>query len=402
VIADCETELELNNLKIPVTLAVVQDLGYDLIIGMDVLRQTQAVLDVETNTLTLYGGLTAVPMTTAGACAPVVAAIGVEIPPMSEAVFPVEVKAKLPDGNFLIEAAPENTCRSLMVARTLVRAPATNFACRVLNRTKRTLKLTAGAAVGVITSVQPIEPIKQNKPNAENEPPLQEQRKLLEEKGISLADTAFTGQDLDDLIRFLYRNRDLMATSVEELPGTDILMHRIDTGAHPPVRKRAFRHSPADRAEISRQTQEMLRGGIIEESDSPWSSPVLLVTKKDGTKRFCVDYRGVNASTALTSWPLSTLEEVLDSISESGAKFYSNCDLRAGYWQVALDPQTVDRTGFQTHEASFIFKRLPFGLCNAVQMFSALMQRVMKGLPASTVLVYLDDILIMGKDPPTC
>jgi hypothetical protein len=70
------------------------------------------------------------------------------------------MKAKLLEGNFLIEAAPENTCRSLMVARALVRAPATNFACRVLNPTERTLKLTAGATVGVITSVQPIEPIK--------------------------------------------------------------------------------------------------------------------------------------------------------------------------------------------------------------------------------------------------
>jgi hypothetical protein len=176
-------------------------------------------------------------------------------------------------------------------------------------------------------------------------------------------------------------------------------MHRIDTGAHPPVRKRAYRHSPADRVEISRQTQEMLRSGIIEETDSPWSSPVLLVSKKDGTKRFCVDYRAVNSSMALTLWPLPTLEEVLDSISEVGPKFFTNCDLKAGYWQVALDPEAADRSGFQTHKASYICKRLPFGLCNAVQMFSALMQRVMKGRPASTVLVYLDDTLIMGKDP---
>jgi hypothetical protein len=74
-------------------------------------------------------------------------------------------------------------------------------------------------------------------------------------------------------------------------------------------------------------------------------------------------------------------------------------ELRSGYWQVALDPETADRTGFQTHEGKFSFRRLPFGLCGAPQMFQALMLKVLRGLAACTVLVSLDDILIMGKDP---
>lgn len=118
-------------------------------------RQTEAVLDVETNTMTTYGGLTAVPMTTAGACAPVVAAIGVEIPPMSETVFPVE--AILPKWDFRTNAVPENRYKSLMVAQTQVHAPAATFPCRVMNPTGRTLKLSAGTTVGVIAAVQPIE-----------------------------------------------------------------------------------------------------------------------------------------------------------------------------------------------------------------------------------------------------
>jgi hypothetical protein len=286
-----------------------------------------------------------------------------------------------------------------MVARTLVRAPATTYPCRVLNPTHRKLKIPAGTPVGVIAAVQPSESYGQPRATRTGEPSLSKQRKALEEKGISLADTALKGADLDEMIRLLYRNRDLMATSVEELPGTDLLMHRIDTGTNPPVRKRAYRHSPADRAEISKQTQEMLRGGIIEESDSPWCSPVLLVTKKDGTKRFVVDFRALNAVTALTSWPLPTLDEVMDSIAEQRPALWTSLDLRSGYWQVALDPETADRTGFQTHEGNFSFRRLPFGLCGAPQMFQALMLKVLRGLAASTVLVYLDDILIMGKDP---
>jgi hypothetical protein len=79
------------------------------------------------------------------------------------------------------------------------------------------------------------------------------------------------------------------------------MRHRIDTGDSPPVRTRAYRHTPADKEEISRQTREMLEAGIIEESDTLWCSPVLLVSMKDGTKRFCVVYRKLNGVTTLTS-----------------------------------------------------------------------------------------------------
>jgi hypothetical protein len=80
----------------------------------------------------------------------------------------------------------------------------------------------------------------------------------------------------------------------------------------------------------------MLEAGIIEESDTPWCSPVLLVTKKDGTKRFTVDYRGVNAVTSLTSWPMPTMEEVLDCIAEQRPLYWSSLDLRSRYWQTLV------------------------------------------------------------------
>ncbi|HSN22734.1 MAG TPA: reverse transcriptase family protein, partial [Methylomicrobium sp.] len=144
----------------------------------------------------------------------------------------------------------------------------------------------------------------------------------------------------------------------------------------------------------------MLQAGIIEESDTPWSSPVLLVTKKDGSKRFVVDFRGLNAVTSLTSWPLPTMEEVLDSIAEQRPVYWTSLDLRSGYWQAELDPLTADRTGFQvTDLGNFAFRRLPFGLCGGVQHFQMLMQKVLRGLSPAKCLIYLDDILVMGKSP---
>jgi hypothetical protein len=143
----------------------------------------------------------------------------------------------------------------------------------------------------------------------------------------------------------------------------------------------------------------MLRAGIIEYSDSPWSSPVLLITKKDGTKRFCIDYRSVNSLTTLTAWPLPTLDDVLDTVADQRSTYWSFLDLRSGYYQTTLDPETSDRTAFSTHDGNFSFLRVPFGLCGAVQFFQMIMQRVLRGITPTTVLIYLDDLLVMGTSP---
>jgi hypothetical protein len=96
------------------------------------------------------------------------------------------------------------------------------------------------------------------------------------------------------------------------------------------------------------------------------------------------------------------MEEVLASISAQKVMYWSSLDLRSGYWQTELDPDTAKRTGFQTHEGNYAFKRTPFGLCGAVQFFQMVMQKVLRGLAPSKVLIYLDDILVMGKDPKIC
>jgi len=95
-------------------------------------------------------------------------------------------------------------------------------------------------------------------------------RAALDAKQISLTDTSVTGRDLDNLIALLYNNLDLVATSLNDLPGTDVMLHRIDTGDSPPIKTRGYRHSPADNLEIARQTKETLEAGIIEEFDTAW------------------------------------------------------------------------------------------------------------------------------------
>ena len=128
-----------------------------------------------------------------------------------------------------------------------------------------------------------------------------------------------------------------------------------------------------------------------------------MVSKKEvagvASKRFVVDFRKVNAVSKLTSFPLPTIETVLDTVADQKPMLWTSLDLRSGYWQTCLDPETADRTGFSTQEGNFCFKRFPFGLCGAVQFFQQVMQKVLRGLTPSAVLVYLDDILVLGKSP---
>ena len=140
----------------------------------------------------------------------------------------------------------------------------------------------------------------------------------------------------------------------------------------------------------------MLTGGQIEASDSPWLSPVVLVTKKDGGGgRFSVDYRRLNDVTVKDAYPLSRIYDTLDMLA--GKQWFSTLDLASGYWQVSLSQEARTKTAFTTHSGLFQFRVMPFGLCNAPATFERLMDRVLQGLRWSRCLVYLDDNISFGS-----
>ncbi|XP_062421526.1 uncharacterized protein clasp1b [Pungitius pungitius] len=139
----------------------------------------------------------------------------------------------------------------------------------------------------------------------------------------------------------------------------------------------------------------MQRAGIIEPSESPWASPVVMVPKKGGEWRFCVDYRRLNDVTKKDSYPLPRVDECLDLVA--GSSWFSSLDLRSGYWQVPLAEEARPKTAFCTGKGLWQFKVLCFGLCNAPATFERLMERVLAGVPHTECLVYLDDILAHGN-----
>eukprot|EP00795_Rhopilema_esculentum_P010373 gene10373-19075_t len=182
---------------------------------------------------------------------------------------------------------------------------------------------------------------------------------------------------------------------VEVTCHTSIIQHEIDTGNSKPIKQAPYRVSQNQRDEIESHISKMLEQNIISVSSSPWSSPVVLVKKKDGTTRFCIDYRKLNAVTRKDSFPLPRIDDALDSLA--GSIYFTTLDLQSGYHQVAMHPSSKEKTAFISHAGLYEFNDMSFGLTNAPPNFQRLMSRLLHGLEWKICLIYIDDIIMFTK-----
>ena len=175
---------------------------------------------------------------------------------------------------------------------------------------------------------------------------------------------------------------------------TDWEEHDMDVQGSKPI-KQGYRPFPRAKQEVADvEVDRMLAEGIIEPSNSPWASPVVLVEKKDKSIRFCIDYRRVNEVTRKDAYPLPRITETLDTLSN--AEWFCTMDLASGYWQINMKESAKPMTAFTTRKGFFQFNVMPFGLSNAPATFQRLMERVLMGLQWQVCLCYLDDIIVFG------
>jgi hypothetical protein len=195
--------------------------------------------------------------------------------------------------------------------------------------------------------------------------------------------------------KLMEKYQDLFACDPDDFGRTSVITHRIDTGEASPIKQRFYRTSYQNQLFIKEEIQRLLAAGLIRPSKSQWTSPVVVVEKKNGKKRLCVDYQKLNAVTKKDCYPLPRIDDMLETLS--GAQWFSSLDLASGFWQVELDSKDSEKSTFITRFGTYEFVVMPFGLCNAPATFQRLMDTVLRDILWQFVVVYIDDINVGSK-----
>ena len=351
----------------------------------------------------------------------------IQIPPQQSAMVQVHVNTGGSSHPVYVEHSrmfEEET--GLRVDNTLLQPDREGLACLIVcNPSAYTLVADRDATLGEVTAAEIVEPEGSEDPeyniewkgdDSESQPP--EEEPVLPGVEIRRVDTAEDVRRRQEKLRevipepelldpnqkqklsdFLTEHHQAFCLDEQERGETDLLEFQIDTGDVAPKRQPARRMPFAVRQEVARQLKKMQATGVIQPSSSPWASPVVLVKKKDGSHRFCVDYRELNTVTKADTFPLPRIDDLLDQLGKS--KYFSTLDLASGYWQIRVHPDSQEKTAFVTPQGLYEFRVMPFGLTNAPAAFQRLMQRVLMGLnPADGpdfVTVYIDDVLVFSR-----
>jgi hypothetical protein len=210
----------------------------------------------------------------------------------------------------------------------------------------------------------------------------------------------FQKKRLPRFVNLLCQYQDVFSRDEFDIGRTSLIKHEIPLLEKTrPTKQHPYRQGDLKDREIEKQVDNLLQQELIEESSSPWSSPVVLVKKKNGQWRFCIDYRRVNEVTVKDAYPLPRIDDSLDALG--GSEWFTTLDLTSGYWQVELSEDAKEKTAFVTRSGLYHWKVLPFGLTSAPSTFERLMETVLRGLQWKTVLVYLDDVVVFSQDVTT-
>ena len=203
------------------------------------------------------------------------------------------------------------------------------------------------------------------------------------------------GEEQIQLADLLIEFEDCFAKSEFDLGNFSDIVHEVDTGSAKPIKQRMRRTPAGFAAEEEAHLEKMLKAGVIAPSISEWASAPVLVRKRDGTVRWCVDYRALNSVTTKDVFPLPLVEECLDTLA--GNQWFSKLDANSAYWQIKISEPDRRKTAFITKYGLFEHIRMGFGLCNAPATYARVMNLVLRGLMWSIVLAFLDDILVLGS-----
>ena len=366
-------DLDFAGEKLPAEVIVVSPLTTEAILGLDFLCKHRATIDLEKRQLYLGDRRCTLPLCEPNPRVPdlkpsVRALETFDIPPYSEMEVQACLQEPVTEGAWLLEGA-EGKRLPASVARALVQPTNDRVPVRLLNPRPGSIRVHRGMEIATLEAVDTPPTTDAVIANVTSDEVLKEKREML----WSLAEngeTEHSGGE-EKFFQLLLKYSHVFVSSSRDLGRTDHLRHCIPTGDAPPVRQAVRRIPPHRRTVVQNLLDDMLQKDVIQPSSSPWAAPIVLVQKKDGSTRFCVDYRKMNEVTRKEAYPLPRIDATLDTLA--GSQWFSTLDMLSGYWQVEVDEPDRPKTAFCTTEGLFEFKVMPFGLCNAPATFQRLM-----------------------------
>ena len=270
------------------------------------------------------------------------------------------------------------------------------------NLTCRKVVVKKGEPIAHVTAANAVPAMLAPKAEQESLPKLSknERIKRLFEK-LDLSGMKDWGEEDQQKARdLLVEFHDLFALEELEMGRTNLIKHKIRLKDETPFKERYRRIPPQQYDEVRKHLDEMIKVGAIRKSQSPWASAVVLVRKKDGSLRFCIDLRKLNERTIKDAYGLPRIEDSLDVLN--GAILFSSVDLKSGYWQVEMDESSIPYTAFTVGPLGFYeCTKMPFGLTNAPATFQRLMESCLGDLHLNWCIIYLDDVIIFSRDIQT-
>ena len=370
---------------------IVANVTNEGLIGIDFLLEHKVSLDFASQKITFHGeDFQAQCNSTQERACRVAVSRGVMIPAGTRVIIEAKASHPLATGSWLVEPLQRSRGdSSVLLARTLIQGDGIKLPIEVMNPTEEDTYLYPHTNVGIVTRVSQVESVKEISSSPLSGPLPEEVQKLVDGIDIPLSST-----QKNQVQALLRENLKVFTLPGEPKGRTDWVKHEIHVETDVPI-KQAVRRSPIHLREAAEEeVNKMLKDDVIEPSNSPWASPVVLVRKKDGSLRYCIDYRKLNAVTRKDSYPLPRIDDSLDTLKK--AKYFSTLDLASGYWQIELTDDAKQKSAFCTTSGLYQFRVMPFGLTNAPATFQRLMERVLAGLQWKICLVYIDDIIIFS------